>query len=469
MKMKHLALCAFVLTSNCLAQAEKPNFIFILADDLGWRDVGYNGCPFYDTPHFDQLTADGMRFDRGYSGGPNCAPSRACLISGTYTPRHKIYTPSATSKGKSEDMRLLVPNRKNKRRKDLFDSLEDLDPAFVSVAEMLKTEGYQTAMIGKWHLGEDEQGFDLFSADGTDAPYKKSYGDPEVTKQLSIRAKQFMQENRERPFFLYVPHWNVHGPNVPPKELNSKYKKRLKSRDWEEKWSTQYAGCVEAFDDSIGQIRAEVKRLGLEENTLIIVSSDNGVTSGKNYGPLKGSKGSLYEAGIRVPTAMVWPGVIQPGSVCKTPINFVDFLPTFAELASAQLPTTQPVDGESIVPLLHGDKAALENRAIFWHYPLYLETPADNAVINRYGSNQPMWRAAPSTLIMKGKWKLMHFYEDNSIRLYNVEDDLSEDHEISKTHPEVAETLLAELREWTRETDAPIPTKLNPDFVPTTK
>ena len=444
---------------------DRPNIIFIMADDLGWFDVGYNGAPFYETPYIDKLAAEGMIFDRSYTGGPNCAPTRACLMSGMYTPRHKVYTPGGKAKGGDgyfSRMRWLVPNLVKKEGNAEFESANDsLSDSTVSLAEVLKPCGYKSAMLGKWHLGEKrKQGFDLFSCDGVEfEKFGKKYGSTTVAKTLTDCAVKFIEDNQHSPFFLYLSHWDVHKPFKATQEVVKTYDKKLQSKEWEHDWNTTYAAMIEAFDTSVGRVRAEVKRLGLEKNTLIIVTSDNGVVSGVHSGPLKGNKGSFFEGGVRVATAMSWPGVIKAGSHCSVPTTSVDYMPTFAELAGGELPTTQPVDGQSLVPLLKGEEA-LADRSIFWHFPLYLP----GGLIPIYSTDKIYWRAVPSSMIVKGKWKLIQFYEYGTIRLYNIEEDISEKTDLSTSQPEMAQALLEELKGWVSETGAPIPKTPNKSF-----
>lgn len=461
--MKEKIITCLILALGVMAKAaDKPNIIFIMADDLGWADASHNGAEFYETPHFDKLTKDGMAFTRAYTGGPNCAPTRGCLISGMYTPRHKIWTPGMRSKGSYSNMKLLVPNRENENG-DWFESKDSLDPKVVSIAEVMKSGGYITAMMGKWHCGEDEQGFDVFTGDGTDKIFKKHYGSTKVAGTLTQGAVKFITENKDRPFFLYLSHWDVHAPHRASKEVVSKYEAKLKTRDdWSEKWNPTYAAMIEAFDSSVGVVRETVETLGLADNTLIIVTSDNGAICEIKGGPLRGGKGCFFEGGVRVATSMCWPGVIKPGSRCDTPITSVDMLPTFADIGGAKLPTTQPVDGQSFVPLLKGIEA-LENRSIFWHYPMYLLSRG-KAVVPIHGTGKMYWRGVPSTMIVKGDWKLIYYYEDKSAKLFNITEDPYEKKELSASQPEKAQTMLKELMEWVAATDAPTPDKINPEF-----
>lgn len=440
----------------------KPNIVFIMADDLAWADTGFNNTKFYETPNIDKLCKSGMKYNRAYSGGPNCLPTRACLISGMYTPRTKIWTPGGKAKGQKTWMKLDVTTN----NKDGLVSKTNLEPSVTSIAEVLKSAGYTTARFGKWHVGPDTQGFDISDPNGKGGKIgKKYYGNIDVHEWLTDASCKFIKANKDKPFFLYLCHWDVHIPIRARKDVTAKYQKKLDSKKWDRQWSPVYSAMIDALDTSVGKVTATLKELGIEKNTLVIFTSDNGGHSITSNKPLKGQKGAFYEGGVRVPTCMSWPGVIAAGSENNTPITSVDFMPTFAELASAKLPTQQPVDGISIVPLLKGKP--VPERSIFWHYPLYLAAyNIDGQVHNVASTNKPYWRAVPSSMICRGAWKLMHLFEDNSIRLYNVEMDIGESKDLSKEHPKKAAALFAELKQWQADTKALIPIKQNASFDP---
>jgi len=461
------ALAALFTAAAFAADAAHPNIILILADDLGWRDVGYAGAEFYETPNIDRLASQGMTFTAAYSGGPNCSPTRACLMSGTYTPRHQIYTPGGQAKGNTEYMRLLVPAVKRKpgdlarQAAAQFPIKNSLASDFVCIPEVLKPAGYTSARLGKWHLGDDTQGFDVSSADGVGGPDGSHYGQPKVTEQLTDRALSFITDNREGPFFLYVPYWDVHSPLRGREDLVEKHLARLRQLPESERrrFNPVYAAMIEAVDTGVGRIVERVDELGLAENTLVIFTSDNGGTGPSLLDPLRGMKGSLFEAGIRVPTCMRWTGTIEAGATCDTPITSVDFLPTCAALTKTALPDSQPIDGADFSPLLTGSN--IEERAIFWHYPLYLQ--GRGLTIDLPDGGTYSWRGFPSTALRRGPWKLIEFHEDNSIALYNLVDDPSETTNLAATHPELAQQLRQELDDWQAQTGAPIPTVANPE------
>jgi arylsulfatase A-like enzyme len=442
----------------------KPNIVFVLADDLGAHDVGFAGAKFFETPNLDRMAAEGMIFDRAYTCGPNCAPTRGCLISGMYTPRHHIYTPGRLSKGPVEFMKLLVPARKARSSVSYPPSKSALDPSVVSFAEVLKTQGYVTGHFGKWHVGPDAQGFDVTSSNGKPGLKRRHYGNIHVADKLTDAGLAFIDENKDRPFFLYLSHWDVHTPIRAKPEVVAKYRQKLAKTGG--KHNVTYAAMIEAVDKSVGRLRDRIRALNLK-NTVFIFSSDNGgLPRVSSNAPLHGGKGSLFEGGIRVATCMTWPGVIRPGSQTATPITSVDFLPSFAELAGAALPESQPVDGRSFVPLMTGDRDALRGRAIFWFYPLYLSGSRGNKVLPVLGTDRMFWRGVPSAAIVKDDWKLIRYFEDDSIKLFHVRQDVGEQNDRSATDAVRAKAMLSELNTWLKDTEAPVPTAVNPAFRP---
>ena len=439
-----------------------------MADDLGWRDVEYAGAAFFETPSIDRLAAEGMTFTAAYSGGPNCSPTRACLMTGTYTPRHQIYTPGGRAKGNPQFMRLLVPaaNRKDealkRRAVEQFPITNNLDSEFVCIPEVLGPAGYTTARLGKWHLGADTQGFDLSSANGRGGPGGRHYGEVGVTEQLTDRALEFLEDERDGPFFLYLSYWDVHSPHRAREDRVEKYRRKKQSLpEGKRQFNAVYAAMIEAVDDGVGRVVDRIDELGLAENTLVVFISDNGGTNLSQLAPLRGMKGSLFEAGVRVPACMRWTGRIAPGSLCETPITSVDFLPTFAALAGADLPADQPVDGVDISPLLAGEE--IDQRAIFWHYPLYLQ--GRGLKIDLPEGKTYSWRGFPSTALRRGDWKLIEFHEDDTVCLFNLKDDPGESTNIAHLHPDIADRLRNELNAWQERTDAPIPSEPNPECV----
>lgn len=456
-------------------KATKPNIVFILADDLGWSDVGYHGGAggFYETPNLDILSRQGMRLENFYPGGANSAPSRSCIITGMYNTRTKIYTPGGVAKGPSNKMRLLVPNKSDKQIKTI-ESRTELDPSVISLAEVLHKAGYATARMGKWHLGKDTQGFDESTTDGTDTSGKEYYGDPYATDRITEAALKYIEKHKEDPFFLYVSYFDVHTPMVAKPEIIDKYTKKWETwGDKSRQWNPIYAAKMEQVDTSVGKIYAKLKALNLDENTLFIFASDNGgVGFITDNSPLRGSKGNLYEGGIRTPAFAVWPKVIPVQTKSNTAMAGIDMMPTFAEIADVPLSKEQVTDGTSILPVLKG--ADIAPRALLWHYPLYL-TGSDGKgwkseqIFPVFGTQELFWRGVPSSAIQKEGWKLIYFYETKTYELYHVVEDVSEKEELSARYPQKSQQLYEELQKMLKNVDADIPSVLNPDFAPDIK
>lgn len=453
----------------CGSSERPPNIVMVLVDDLGWSDVGYNGASFYETPNIDALAAEGMVFRRGYSGGANCAPTRASLLSGMSPPRHHIYVPGGKAKGDPRYMRLAVPAQRSSRQIDFPPSRTALAPEVVSLAELLGDAGYATARLGKWHLGPDLQGFGHSSGDGASSPDAQHHGDPLVGDRLTDAALTFIDEQGDKPFFLLLSHWDVHAPFAARPEVVARYREKLASFAGEE-WDPTYAAMIENVDRSVGRIRARLRERGLAEETLFIFASDNGGKAGMTPGAvLRGGKGSFLEGGIRVPTLVTWPGQIPAGSVSDVPVTSVDWMPTLAEVSGAELPSAQvqPVDGRSLLPLLRGESVPeLEQRPLFWFTPLYVRGSAETAQKPVYGTDYRYWRGVPAAVVMQGPDKLTRYFEDGSVELYDVEKDPGETRNRAAREPDRVRELEALLDAWLAETQAPVPTALNPDFDP---
>jgi len=439
----------------------KPNIVFILIDDLGWRDVSFMGSHYYETPNIDRLAREGIVFTNAYANAPNCAPTRASLLTGQYTPRHGIYTVGNPARGKAHLRKLIpVPNK------------TVLDPDKVTIAEVLKSAGYVTAHVGKWHLGKDPdsgpqaQGFDV-NIGGNQAGHPKSYFSPYhnnnlsdgpegeyLTDRLTKEALQFIKQNSDKPFFLYFSHYAVHTPIQAKPELIQKYRKKP---PWNGHKNPTYAAMIESVDESVGQILKILDELNLTEKTIIVFFSDNGgygpVTS---MAPLRGSKGMLYEGGIREPLVVRWPGKIPAGSKCDTPVIGIDFFPTFLEILGLSQPPDHPLDGESLVPLLF-QTGQLKRNAIFWHFPAYLEA---------YRDTPGPWRTTPAGAVRQGDWKLIEFFEDGRLELYNLKNDISESRNLAGEMPEKTAELHQLLKDWRKSLNAPVPTELNPKYNP---
>ncbi len=445
-------------TSPFSSVDEKPNIIFIYIDDLGYADVGYNGADYYETPNIDKLAEQGMIFTNAYANAPNCAPSRACLMTGQYTPRHGVYTVGSSKRGSSE-FRKLIPTRNQK----------GLRPHTNILPKPLKNAGYTTACIGKWHLGNApgqepaDQGFDVAIANRFPqsyfSPYRiKGFEDGPsgeyITDRLTQEALKFIQKHKAKPFFLYLSHFAIHSPWQAKPELVEKYRKKPVVNGHN---NPTYAAMIESMDQSVGRVMDKLDQLDLAENTLLVFFSDNGgvgvITS---HGPLKGAKGTLYEGGIRVPLAARWPKKIKPATTCKTPVIGLDFYPTFVELAGAKKTQNHTIDGKSLVPLLT-ETGNFDERPLFWHFPAYLQS---------WPTVHVPWRTTPVGVIRKGKWKLMEFFEDGHLELYNLEKDIGEKNNLASKMPKKANHLHQIMLRWRKNVDAPVPAKLNPEYNP---
>ena len=442
----------------------RPNIVFIFIDDMGWRDVGFMGSEYYETPNIDRLAGQGMVFTNAYSNAPNCAPARACLLSGQYSPRHGVYTVGSSSRGKSK-LRKLIP----------IENTTVLDSNIVTIAEAIKPAGYVSASIGKWHLGNDPefgpigQGFDVnvggYSAGHPAKGYFVPYNNPELpdgpqgeylTDRLTDEALNFIETNKDQPFFLYLPHYAVHTPLQAKAEIIEKYKEKPGSNGQN---NPKYAAMIESTDQGVGRIMDKLDELGLTKDTIVFFFSDNGgvknITSNQ---PLRGGKGMLYEGGIREPMAVCWPGVVKPGTTCDTPVIGVDLYPTILRMTGARMPQGKLLDGESIVPLLMGQDD-WQREAIFWHFPAYLQGKAE-------GARDPHFRTRPAGAVRAGEWKLIEYFEDGDLELYNLADDISEQNNLADTIPEKAAELHKLMLAWRKEVNAPVPTELNPDYNP---
>ncbi|MQY80261.1 MAG: sulfatase-like hydrolase/transferase [Bacteroidetes bacterium] len=450
-------------SENNTGQNEKPNFVFIMVDDLGWKDVGFMGSNYYETPNIDKLSRQGMVFTNAYANAPNCAPTRACLMTGQYTPRHGIYTVNNPNRGESRFRKLIpIPNT------------TILDSSFVTLAETMRSAGYRTGMMGKWHLGEGEetgpegQGFDVNIGGHHKghpstyfSPYKNEfiedgpYGEY-LTDRMTDEAIKFIEESKDGPFFLYLPYYAVHTPIQPKPEVKKKYEG--KPADGKQN-NPAYAAMVETVDAGVGIIMNKLDELMLTENTVVIFFSDNGGVGGiTDMSPLRGSKGMLYEGGIREPMIVRWTGKVKPGTRCDIPVIGVDFYPTFMEIAGIKKPKDLILDGKNILPLFTGKKK-FRKREIFWHFPAYLQA-------NKRFLSGLIWRTTPVSVIRKGDWKLLEFFEDGHLELYNLEEDIGETNNLAEQMPGKVRTLYKKLLKWRVKVNAPVPTELNPEYNP---
>jgi arylsulfatase A-like enzyme len=454
-----LVVFAFVGLSHG-AQEERPNILFVFLDDYGWKDAGFMGSDFYETPNIDRLASEGMVFTDAYSAAANCAPARACLLSGQYTPRHQIFNVGTEPRGKAKHRRL-----------EHIGGKDTLDPGIITWAQCLREAGYRTATMGKWHLSKDPlpYGFDV-NVGGTHSgspprgyyPPHKVPGledapkDEFLTTTICRKASEFIEENKDRKWALYLTLFAVHTPLDANRELVAKYTAKPPGKLHNH---IPMATMIQSVDDGVGRIVATLERLRLADNTVILFFSDNGgYGPATDMDPLKGYKGTYYEGGIREPFFVKWPGVVKPGTRSAEPIIGVDLYPTLCEIGVAKLPA-QPLDGRSLVPLFNGTTKTFGERPLFWHFPAYLQS---YQVIDE--QRDPLFRSRPCSVIRLGDWKLHQYFEDKGLELYNLRDDLGETENLASRQPKKTAELLDRLEQWRSRIQAPVPTRANPDF-----
>jgi uncharacterized sulfatase len=424
-----------------------PNILVVLMDDLGWRDLACYGNGFIETPAADRLASQGMRFTDAYAAAPVCSPTRASLLTGQYPGRIGMYE--------------VIQLRDRPFAKLVSPPLErELPEALETVAEILGRRGYVCGSVGKWHVGRTpvEEGFVAIAERG-DGPELVELAKRSPQKQIgkfTAQTRRFLGEHRDRPFLLFLNHHGVHAPLEARPELIEKYETKA-ARSGVTHIHPTYAAMTEMGDESLGQVLVELKRLGLAERTVVIFTSDNGgliedqhlripVPLATSNRPLRSQKGDLYEGGIRIPLIVRWPGKIESGSVCRVPVTSPDLFATILDLAGAEPPAGQPVDGVSLLPLLR-QTGGIQRDALFWHFPT------------------SMWSRWPGGAIRRDNWKLIEFFEDDRVELYDLANDLGEANDVAAKHPEIVAALRGELHRWRRSIDARMPTA-NPDFDP---
>ena len=451
MKTCFLSFAFWMLVSFSGLWAKKPNLLFIMADDLGWMDLACQGNPLVKTPILDRLAKQGMRFTDAYAAAPVCSPTRCAVLTGQAPARIGLTTH--------------LPGRffpKDGRPQPAKLSPQ-LDTDHVTIAERMKEGGYASAFFGKWHVAPSSgkggkvadavsptgQGFDL-NVGGTSyggppsffSPYRNAElpdgPDGEyLPDRLVDETIRFAGANKDKPWMAHLWFYTAHWPMQAPKALLEKYADR-KGPGLND---TRYGAMIEAMDLAIGRLLEALKKMGVEKDTLVIFTSDNGGFAGvSDCRPLRESKGHLYEGGIRVPLIVGWPGQVPQGKLCKVPVTSMDFYPTFLELAGLK-PSGKPIDGESLLPLFR-QTGKLSRKTIYFHFPNYAWHMG-----NRLAG-----------AVREGKWKMIRNYDDGSLELYDLHDDLSEKRNLAKQSPQVAKRLNQKLSLWLKETNAPMPT-----------
>ncbi len=432
------------------AKDKKWNILFILSDDQGWNQVGYHGFEFYETPNIDKISEDGMSFTDAYASDPVCSPTRASLMTGKYPARLHItdYIPGSPY----PYAKLTTPQQ-----------TQGLPPEEVTIAEVLKQHGYATGHFGKWHLNKDKnyepgrlgdpgsQGFDDVFTSVKPAPDADPDKDAHHTIEITERSLKFIEENKDRPFFCYMSFHTVHRPIMETKEWVDKYKAKPNSDDPVN--NPIMGAMIERMDWGIGEALKKLDELNLTDKTIVIFVSDNGgFEELQDQAPLRGGKAMIFEGGIKVPMAIKWPGVIQPGSISSELVITNDLFPTIMEMTGAK-PDIPNIDGVSLTPVLK-QKSGLQRDEIYFHYPHY----------HHLGYK-------PASAIREGDYKLIEWYEEtlynekNQINLYNVREDVGETKDLAQEMPELASRLREKLHQWRKAVGAQ-EMEINPNYDP---
>lgn len=437
--------------------AQKPNVLLINIDDLGWSDLGYNGSEYYETPNIDQLRSEGVYFPNGYAAASNSAPSRAAMMTGVYGSQNGVYTVNDPNRGKAETRKLIAAENHITPYAEL-----QLLP------QMLKQNGYTTCHAGKWHLGDDptQQGFDRNIGGfikGHPSSYFSPYNNPHLTDgedgehindRITDDVINFIDErDPNSPFFIYYATYSVHTPLQAKAELVEKYRAKEPTAAHN---NATYAAMIETMDGNLGRLLSCIKDRGLEQNTIIIFTSDNGgVYNISKQWPLRAGKGSFYEGGIRVPFIVKYGDRYQAGLTNNSPVSQMDIIPTLMELTSSAHSGIQP-EGKSLAKILANGEC-ITDRPLFWHFPAYLEDGNKECY-------DPIFRARPQSVIRKGDWKLIYHYEDEVYEMFNLRDDLSERRNVVDLYPDKFVELKQELSRWLERIDADVDLELNPKY-----
>jgi uncharacterized sulfatase len=473
--MRIIFILLLLVTFNTTSKAQSnskitpPNIIFILADDLGWADLPMYGNTFNEAPNLELLANEGVKFTNAYAANPVCSPTRASIQTGLYPARIGIND--------------WIPGHWRPFEKVLAakNTVQHLPLNNETLGELLKKAGYVTGFFGKWHLGGDEKyypknrGYDesvifdsapYFGYESSLKPPIETATNLPLSETLTNLSTDFITKNQDKPFFLFLSHFDVHVQLDAQEELIQKYVNKPKSENYPS--NAVYAAMIENIDQSVGRIMTKLKALDLEKNTLIVFFSDNGglVTRfdkipllaahslpfyendtlryiASSNKPLRGEKGTVFEGGIREPLLIKWPGMTKSGTENNALISSIDFFPTFLAIANGTLKPNQIIDGKNILEEIKGENKD-QNRTLFWHYPVYHHD-------------------VPASAVRQGDWKLIEYLDDKHIELYNLKEDIGETTDVSKKHPKKARELLHLLHNWRKDVKAEMP-KTNPDF-----
>ncbi|HEV7346798.1 sulfatase [Telluribacter sp.] len=457
MKKLSCVLWLILLSAGAWAQSgtlRRPNIVYILADDLGYYDLGCYGNPYNETPHLDSLARHGLRFTQAYSASPVCSPSRAAILTGRHPARYRLTNFIAGNR--TDEASPVNPAPWN----------PFLPASATTLSEWIKPLGYTSAMIGKWHLGGQDslapwsQGFDhtrMIGRNGLDYynygifedSYKKEFkddGSKYLTDKLTDYAVEFVENNAQKPFFLYLAYSAPHVMLVPRGDKLRKY--FMKYNKYEGKYNPNYAAMVESMDEGVGRVMQALQSKGLLENTLVIFTSDNGGVGLDELGPVPTSmeplrkwKGHIYEGGVRIPAIAFWKGVITPGQTSDQYFSNVDYFATFSELLNHPLPKVE-MDSRSLLPVLLRPGQSLTDRPVYWHYPHF--------------SNQ---MGRPGGAVRLGDFKLTESYETGEMELYNLREDTKESQDLSAALPAKKQELTALLKKWQKQVAANMPVR----------
>jgi len=429
----------------------QPNFLFILADDYGWSQLGCYGSRYYETPNIDKLAAEGMKFTDAYAACPVCSPTRASIMTGKYPARLHLTDFIAGGsfpyeKYKQPDWQKFLP-------------LEE-----ITIAEVLKTAGYTTAGFGKWHLSiakkppqslpynPDKQGFDEYFVTYKPSSKHDPESDAHNVEIITEKSLEFLRKNKDSPFFLYVTHNTIHSPILAKKKLLEKYKNKPGANLPQN--NPIVAAMIEDLDNSVGKLLAKLDELHIADKTIVLFFGDNGgLERSAKQTPLRSGKANLYEGGIREPLIVRWPGVVQKGSTCSEPVTSVDFFPTFLEILGLGNKAPNTIDGLSLLPLLR-KTGTLNRQAIYWHYPHYHSSSI-----------------GPCGAVRVGDYKLLEWFDEticgpsNRFELYNLKIDIAEQNNLAEKMPGKTGQLSDMLANWRKKVGAQIMTP-NPDFNP---